>query len=71
MDDTRKELVTFLKSLHESIENNTITDIQLQRVGEFFMSYNFKESLYKNDPDEKEMIKYLSLGWYIHNIIKK
>lgn len=71
MDDTRKELVTFLKSLHESIENNTITDIQLQRVGEFFMSYNFKESLYKNDHDEKEMIKYLSLGWYIHNIIKK
>ena len=72
------KLITFLRDLTLSLENKKLCSRQLQRVGEFFMSYQFQEQAMQ-DKDESspepvkfshaELIKFLSLGWYVYQVI--
>jgi hypothetical protein len=76
-------LAGFLRSLADDIDSNLLTEEQLQRIGEFFMAYQFQEQAFKDNEDasgEKEevenkeitredLIKFLSVGWYVYCII--
>ena len=65
--DNRKELVKFLRELSNSIENNDIKDEKLLEISKFFMKFKFYDGEYERD----EMVKYMSLGWYIYTYILK
>jgi hypothetical protein len=82
MSDTtaNDKLIQFLRSLANSIESHEIKSVQLSRIGEFFMSYQFQEqALVDNQNDDEneltysreDLIKFLSMGWYIYQIIQK
>jgi len=76
-------LAGFLRSLADRIDQKTLTQEQLQRVGEFFMSYQFQEQAIKDDENmgeegdeesqgevtREDLIKFLSIGWYVYCIL--
>lgn len=74
-----EQLIPFLRKLADAIENKELAQVQLQSIGEFFMSYQFQEQAYKdaenntvsNDYNfsEKELIKFVSLGWYVYQVL--
>jgi len=74
MDTKDQELILFLRDIANSIENNDINPDDKQRVGEFFMQYKFKNminDINSTDIEEKDMIKFLVLGWYIYCVMLK
>lgn len=69
-----KLLINFLRYLADSVENNQLLPNQIQRIGTFFMKYNFEEELsddreLDNDFSKDDLIKFLSLGYYIYTHI--
>ena len=76
-------LIPFLRNLADSIEKEQLMPAQLQKIGEFFMSYQFKEQVRNDDNNstqpeslppafsKKDLIKFLSLGWYVYQILLK
>ena len=65
-----KELVLFLRNLADSVENNTITSEQSQKLGEFFMSFKMSQEQDK-DCEPMDVIKFITMGWYIYSNILK
>ena len=43
-----RRLTGFLRSLADEIDAKTLTEEQLQRIGEFFMAYQFQEQAFKD-----------------------
>lgn len=68
MPDDEK-LKTFLKDLSISMDNNDLTEEQIKEVGEFYMRFKFNEHKSANDISDDKLQKYLSIGWYIYNVI--
>ena len=77
IDNTNTQLIPFLRKLADSIESKNLAPQQLQSIGDFFMSYQFQEQAIK-DKDTSEinpqfsqadLIKFLSLGWYIYQVL--
>ncbi len=74
-----EQLIPFLRKLADAIENKELAQVQLQSIGEFFMSYQFQEQAYKDAENntvsneynfsEKELIKFVSLGWYVYQVL--
>ena len=74
-------LIPFLRNLADSIEEGRILPRQLQRVGEFFMAYQFQEQAIKDGDDEdtnrnierkfskNDLIKFIVMGWHIYSCI--
>lgn len=74
MNTKDQELIQFLRNIANSIENDDIEPQDKQRIGEFFMEYKFKNTLVdinSSDIEEKDMIKFLVLGWYIYCVLLK
>jgi hypothetical protein len=77
MTNTDERLVTFLRDLTGGLERGELCSRQLQSVGEFFMSYQFQEAASQDDESlpppplfsQAELIKFLSLGWYIYQVL--
>ena len=77
--ETNERLIPFLRNLADSIENGNIMPKELQRIGEFFMAYQFQKQADKdtnqNESSEmftkEELIKFVSLGWYVYQILLK
>lgn len=74
-ENNNNELVNFLRKLAESIELNELSQEQMQHIGEFFMSYKYEEIDAKESQSEEfeqsDVIRFLTLGWYIYQIILK
>ena len=82
LQETNERLIPFLRNLADSIENGHIMPKELQRIGEFFMSYQFqKQADIDNDDTDnnnenmftkKELLK-ICISWLVclSNIIKK
>lgn len=62
-----KKLVLFLKNLANSVEQDSLDNKQLANVSEFYMSWKFKRNT--GEYSSQELIKYLSLGWYIYTYL--
>jgi len=66
-----------MKEITQSLEREELCPRQLQSVGEFFMSYQFQERAAQDSdesiPDTRfsksELIKFMSLGWYVYQIL--
>ncbi len=69
MTTNNKKLIEFLNELVESIEKHNIKPEVLKEIGEFYMKIKFNDDYSKKE--DKEMIKYLSLGYYIYNNIEE
>tara|TARA_Y100000114_G_scaffold120050_1_gene114918 strand:+ start:152 stop:358 length:207 start_codon:yes stop_codon:yes gene_type:complete len=52
-----------LNEILHNIQNNNITTSQLEIIKEFILKMQFSEK--SNHFSEKDMMKYLSVGWYI------
>ena len=69
MFDNNK-LADFLDETSKLIKDKKISDNQLRIVGEFYMASKFNENVDNiNDLTEKEVVKFLFIGWYIYNMI--
>lgn len=74
-----RDIEIFLKNLSESVKNDKLSAKQLQLVGEFYLSYSFQSDIEierENDKesdcvDNDELIKFLSLGWYMYTFLIK
>jgi len=77
MTSTDERLITFLRDLTDGLERGELCPRQLQSVGEFFMSYQFQEAASQEDESlsspplfsQAELIKFLSLGWYVYQVL--
>jgi hypothetical protein len=72
--ETKQNLILFFKNLADDIENDNLNEKQLQSSGEFYMSYSIQNEIDNDqniDMSEKDLIKFLFLGWYMYNIILK
>lgn len=67
------ELISFLTDMKEKLQNDQIADDELQIMGEFYMLCKFKQEFaqMKAETDEKDLIKFLMLGWYFYCILQK
>jgi hypothetical protein len=72
--ETKKNLSLFLKNLADDIENDKLNEKELKYTGEFYMSYLVQNQI-DNDEDidvsDKDLVKFLFLGWYMYNIAFK
>jgi len=72
--ETKQNLILFFKNLTDDIENDKLNEKQLQSLGEFCISYSIQNEIDNDqniDMSEKDLIKFLFLGWYMYNIILK
>ena len=71
-DDNCKILIPFLRKIANSLENGELAPKQLGMIGEFFMKYQCEEELSnkkEREFTEKDMKKFLFLGWYVYTQI--
>jgi hypothetical protein len=69
---TKGEVVKFLRDLATKLENDELHDEVALQATEFFMKLNFMESCERSEEDSEEdsdVMKFLSLGWYIYTHI--
>ena len=74
-NDSDEKLIPFLRNLADSIEKRQLLPIQLQSIGEFFMTYQFQEQAIRDNDNSipiqeefshEELLKFLVLGWHIY-----
>jgi hypothetical protein len=78
-NEQNKKLIPFLRDLANSIEKSELLPQQLQSIGEFFMKYQFQQQAIKDndmsspesDFENKDILKFLVLGWYCYCVILK
>ena len=74
-------LVTFLRGLADDLEGGNIARPQVQLIGEFFMSYQFRTQALKDnytslelgegDFDQEDIVKFFVLGWFVYCVLMK
>lgn len=64
------EVTIFLRNLAQDIESDKLNPEQLQNVSDFYMTYKFEQKLNTEKESRKELLSFLALGWYIHNMLK-
>jgi hypothetical protein len=72
-NNNKHELKMFLNDMSTKLDNDQISAEELEMLGEFYMLCKFKKeySLVKDELDEKDMVKFLVLGWYFYCILQK
>jgi hypothetical protein len=66
------QLVPFLRNLADSIEKKELLPDQLQKIGEFYMSYKLGTNEDSEDSEDSiDVVKFLTLGWYMYTHILK
>ena len=71
--NNRDDILQFLKDITLKIENKQINEQEMQLLGEFYISFKFRENFDKELNEEisdEDMIKFLILGWYIYFMIR-
>ena len=68
-----EDLKLFLDDMKVKLDSDEILDDELTMLGEFYMLCKFKKEylLVKDKLEERDMIKFLVLGWYFYFIIQK
>ena len=56
-------LIVSLRDVLYKLENDNISNEQLELLKEFVLKLNFTE--FNSNKTEKDLMKYLSVGWYI------
>ena len=73
MTENNYKIIEFLRNTADSIEKNEIDDQSLQIAGEYYMRNLLKTEVDNQNAtlEEKDLVKFLTVGWYIYNIILK
>ena len=67
--DPNSLLVPFLRNLAENIEKGNLNQEELQKVGDFYMSYIFNEQ--EKEMSNKELLKFFAMVWYVYQQLLK
>ena len=62
---TKENVVIFLRDLATKLENNELSDETALKITEFFMKFNFIDSMFASE-ENADVLKFLSLGWYVY-----
>lgn len=68
-DIQKNKYIFFLENLLTKLRDNKISREEEREMSEFYINYMFKRENIEND--EKKIEKYISLGWYIYEILNK
>ena len=82
MDNTKNELIIFLKDLTVSLETDNIHPKKLKSLEEFYKIHSFLTSTINNNLDAlvettkfedeaRDFIKFLILAWFMYCVSKK
>ena len=74
MTENNHKIIDFLRNTADLIEKNEIDEQSLQIAGEYYMRHLLKTEVDDNQNttlEEKDLVKFLTVGWYIYNIILK
>jgi uncharacterized protein YqhQ len=64
------KLSTFLRGLVISLESGDVSDKELQRINNFYMSHRNNSYLQTQSSNEEiDLIKYFTLGFYIYKFL--
>lgn len=66
-----EKFISFFDQCIERIKDKTLTDSQLQIIAEFYITFLFTDTNNIDDISNKELLKYISMGWYVYNELKK
>jgi len=70
-----KELSPFLRELADNIDNDELSQHQLQKIGEFYMAWKLMDQMNDDNQDsefhEIDLMKFVILGWFIYKHIVK
>ena len=72
--ENNKKIIDFLRNTADLIEKNEINEQSFQLAGEYYMRHLCKIEIDDSTVatlDEKDLVKFLTVGWYIYNIILK
>lgn len=58
-------MALFLRSLASDLESSKLTTEDLKKIFEFYIQFKFEKDLL-SDKDDRDFIKFLTLGWYIY-----
>ena len=66
-----EELILFITDMKEKLQNDQMSENEIQMLGEFYMLCKFKNEfeMMKDEIEERDLIKFLVLGWYCYCII--
>lgn len=64
-------LVQFLTTSIEEIKNDTIDGETLRKLGEVYMGAELEKFNDEEEISKKDMIKFISLGWYVYYVLLK
>jgi len=65
----REKQILFLENLLTKLKNNHLSIEEQRELTEFYVNYMFSNQ--NNKTDEEKIKKYMSLGWYIYEILNK
>lgn len=69
---TQKDVINYLETLIEKIQNNELEDDILQDISLLYVKHTFSKHIKISDmPSDKLAMEYMSLGWYIHTFLMK
>lgn len=68
-DIQKNKYIFFLENLLTKLRDNKISREEEREMSEFYINYMFRRENIEND--EKKIEKYISLGWYIYEILNK
>ena len=74
MSENNDKIINFLRNTADLIEKNEIDEQNLQLAGEYYMRYLLQtevDNVQNATIEEKDLVKFLTTGWYIYNIILK
>lgn len=63
-------VLEFLEKLVNQIKTKTIPFSKYKQVGEFYIRCQFEDNIASVDITEEEMMKYITLGWYMEKLIQ-
>ncbi len=72
--DPNRALAPFLRKLADDLEKNKLSDEEIHRIGEFYMSCVFNTNADKQAEEEmtdKDFVKFFTMGWYVYRQILK
>lgn len=72
-EENNKKIIDFLRQVANSIEQQDIDEKTLQNAGEFYIKNLFMKETEKVDCtlEEKDILKFLTMGWYIYTFCNK
>lgn len=69
-NNNRKEKYEFfLENLLTKLKNDRLSNEEQEELSEFYINYMFRRE--NVEDDIKKLEKYMSLGWYIYEILNK